>query len=234
MSSVRLGLIFLGVLVIALVAATPLSIGLAWAGLDRTLSAREVSGSLWNGRMTGVSIGTTRLGDVRAGLSATGFLKGRPAVEIATRGGTASARGRLLFGRRVGVEALNGAAPLSLAGVAPPIDGTLNLTSFNAFFAGNACLLASGSAAAQVSGLLSGPLALSGQPRCVGDALVLDLSGQRDGVGVVVSMELRADGRYRTTTRVTTTDRAVMEALRAAGFEDSPNGFVRLSNGQLS
>lgn len=233
MSRLRLGLVFVSVLVVALIARAPMSAGLALAGLGEAVSAREVEGTIWNGRLVDASVGRTRLGDVRARLAPATLLGGRPAIAVTVEGGAADLRGRLLAGGLAGVEDLTGTAPLALLGAPSPFDGSLVLKSLGFAFSNGTCRRAAGMASIDVSGLGGAPFTLAGQPTCRGESVILSLGGERDGARVTVDINLRADGRYRTEARVVTGDEALAAALSAAGFDRAADGFRKITEGHL-
>ena len=234
MSSPRLALVFLAALVVAVVATTPMTVGLDLAGAGQRLTAREVRGTLWNGRLVGASLGAMPLGDVRARLSLAGLARGRPAIDVIARGGAVDGRGRILLGGSSGVEDFTGSIPLEHLGAPSPIGGTLVLRSAGFAFSNGACRHAAGQASAEVRGLGEGSMTLSGRPVCRAGAMVLPLSGERDGVRVAVSVSLKPDGEYATEARVTTADVALGEVLSAAGFEKTGDGYLKISNGRLA
>lgn len=233
MSAVRLGLVFVSVLVVALIARAPMSAGLALAGLGDAVSVREVEGTIWNGRLVDASVGRIRLGDIRAGLAPATLLAGRPAIAVTAGGGAVDLRGQVLAGGQSGVEDLTGTAPLALLGAPAPFDGSLVLKSLGFAFSGGSCRRAAGMASIEVSGLGDAPFALAGQPACRGDSLVLALGGERAGARVTVEVRLRADGRYRTEARVATGDEALAATLSAAGFDRAADGFRKITEGHL-
>jgi hypothetical protein len=72
----------------ALLALLPLRLVAGWVGLDETgLSAREVRGSVWSGRLSETRIAGLLLGDLHAGLEPLPLLVGRVRVAVRLSGG---------------------------------------------------------------------------------------------------------------------------------------------------
>lgn len=234
MSLLRLTLVFITALVVAIVARAPMTAGLALAGLGDALTARETHGTIWSGRLVKASLGATPLGEVRARLSPGRLLTGRPAIDMTARGGAIDGRGRLLLGGSPGVEGFTGSIPLEQFGAPAPFGGTLVLKSAGFAFSNGACRRAAGQASAEVRGFGDTPMTLTGRPECRGKALVLPLSGERDGVRVDVSLSLEPRGGYATETRVATADAALGEVLLAAGFTKTGEGYVKINKGRLA
>lgn len=234
MSPLRLTLVFIIALAVAIIARAPMTAGLAMAGLGDALTASETHGTIWSGRLVKASLGATPLGEVRARLSPGRLLTGRPAIDMIARGGAIDGRGRLLLGGSSGVEGFTGSMPLERLGAPAPFGGTLVLRSAGFSFANGACRRAAGQATAEVRGLGDKPMTLTGRPECRGQALVLPLSGEHDGVRVDVSLRLEAKGGYTTETRVATADAALGEMLVAAGFARTGDGYLKINKGRLA
>jgi hypothetical protein len=234
MSPLRLTLAFFIALAVAIVARAPMTAGLALAGLGDALAAREAHGTVWSGRLVKASLGSTPLGDVRARLSPGRLLTGRPVIDITARGGAIDGRGRLLLGGSPGVEDFTGSIPLEQLGAPAPFGGTLVLKSAGFAFSKGACRRVAGQASAEVRGLGDTPMTLTGRPECRGRAMVLPLSGERDGVRVDVSLRLEPSGGYATETRVATADAALGEMLLAAGFARTGDGYLKINKGRLA
>jgi general secretion pathway protein N len=229
MSRLALVIVFAVALALALVATAPLSLGLRGA-----LSARESSGTVWSGRLSGAAVGPLSLGEVKAGLDPLRLLVGKLRFRLEATGGQAAGRAlATLGGHDLAVERLTGSAPLSALGAPPPFDGVLRLKDFDAVFARGQCKRAAGDISADLTGLGDQPLALAGKPLCQGQTVALPLSGSRDGVQVTVLLTLRQDGRYRGETRVITQDPALGAVLTGAGFARDGDGFGRTNEGRL-
>lgn len=234
MSPLRSTLVVSAALAAAIVAQAPVTVGLAMAGLGGRMTASETHGTLWAGRLDGAFLGSTPLGDVRANLSPVSLFTGRPAIDLAVRGGVADGSGRILLGGdSASVEAFTGTIPLDRLGAPAPFDGTLNLKAAGFAFARGGCHRAAGQASAEVRGLGDAPMTLTGRPVCQGAAVVLPLTGARDGVRVDITLRLGSTGRYVSEARVITADAALGGILSAAGFEKTPDGYGKTREGRL-
>ena len=80
--------LFLAMFAAAVLAFLPMRLALGWAALDsQGFSAREVTGSVWSGRLVEARFGDVALGDLDASVSPLALLIGR--ARIALLGGAA-------------------------------------------------------------------------------------------------------------------------------------------------
>lgn len=176
-----------GALAFAIVALLPLRIALDRLGAGaRGLSAREAEGSVWLGLLRGARIGPAPLGDVSARLRILPLLAGRARVDLARADGSFSA-GLSLARHGGGIDDAKGSLEAGLAAPLPPL--RLSLADVTIRFRDGLCEHAEGRVTAQVAGL---PVALSGEARCEGPALLLPLGGPGGRLG----FRLWANGRY--------------------------------------
>lgn len=166
-----------------LIAFMPMRIALGLTGLERVgVSARDVRGSLWSGRIDQLMLGTIPVGAVRAGLSPISLLMGRARIDIWRRRGAADdLSGALTVGfNRIGIDDVTGAVPLGRSFAPLPI-GSLVMEDVTAYFSGDRCGHAEGRVRAQLAGQFPGlnlSQGLSGTASCDGDALLLPLVSQ--------------------------------------------------------
>ena len=183
--------------VIALIISFPMRLALGAIGLgDSGVSAREVRGSVWFGRLTEARAGTIPLGDVSASLSPVQLLVGRARVDLDGKGpdGVRGAVGvsRNSFGIddvTAKLQAGSSFAPLPLS--------TIDLTDLSVRFADGQCQRASGRVRANLEGALAGVRlggGLTGNARCDGGALLLPLVGE-SGMEQVM-LRIRQGGRF--------------------------------------
>lgn len=234
MTDLRLVLVFLAALVIALVATVPLPVALAASGLGGRLTAREVHGTIWRGRLEQAALGGVGLGEVSLGLGAGQLLVGGRTLTVVARGGAFEGRGKIVArGGGSGVEAVTGRAPLSMLGAPASVTGVITLKAVAVGFAGGRCRWAVGQISAEVRGLGDQPVVLTGRPACRDAALVIALNGSRSGAPVEVLARLEATGRYNTRVRVSTAEPVLGALLSADGFVSDGSGYSKTNEGRF-
>lgn len=219
-----------------LIAFMPMRIALGLTGLERVgVSARDVRGSLWSGRIDQLMLGTIPVGAVRAGLSPISLLMGRARIDIWRRRGAADdLSGALTVGfNRIGIDDVTGAVPLGRSFAPLPI-GSLVMEDVTAYFSGDRCGHAEGRVRAQLAGQFPGlnlSQGLSGAASCDGDALLLPLVSQ-SGLEKI-SLRIWRSGRYVAEMRVETADAGLAAALAKAGFSDAGGAQLLKVEGTL-
>lgn len=222
--------LFLALFAIAFLLFLPMRLALGWAGLDsQGFSAREVTGSLWSGRLVEARFGDVVLGDLDAGLSPLALLIGR--ARIALEGQAADPAQRLsgiveLARNRAAVIDADGPLPAGTAFAPLPVTG-LDLDDVSVTFVDGACQGADGRIRAALAGSYLGqplPASVSGTARCDGGALLLPL--QSPGGVEGVALRLWPDGRYRAEMTLVPSDPVLAQRLDAAGFV--ANGAARM------
>lgn len=219
-----------------LIAFMPMRIALGLTGLEQVgVSAREVRGSLWSGRIDQLMLGTMPVGAVRAGLSPISLLMGRARIDIWRRRGAADdLSGALTIGfNRIGIDDVTGAVPLGRSFAPLPI-GSLLMEDVTAYFSGDRCGHAEGRVRAQLAGQFSGlnlSQGLSGTASCDGDALLLPLVSQ-SGLEKI-NLRIWRSGRYVAEMRVETADAGLAGTLAKAGFADAGGAQLLKVEGTL-
>lgn len=209
------------VLLFALILLLPLRLALGMAGLDRLgMSARDVRGTMWSGRIDSLMVGDVPLGAVRVGLSPLHLLKGRLRIDVERAKGLpddiSGGIGAGIGG--FGLDDVTGAAPLGSA-LAPLPIGSLRMDKVSARFSGGRCISADGNVHASITGRIEGlnlSQGLSGAARCDGEALLIPLVSQ--SAMETLTLRIWENGRYTAEMRVQTGDAALAEALGAVGF----------------
>ena len=192
----RRTVLFGAMFVAALLALVPLRVALAPG--DEVLTAREVSGSIWSGRLTEARIGPATLGDLDARLAPLPLLAGRAEL-IGERDSAAADRleGALGLSRdRRSIEAASGLVPLDIVFASVPI-ASIDLTDVTVRFRDEQCDSAQGVVKANLGASANGltlPSSLSGPIRCDRGALMLPLAAGSGGDGL--TLHLFGDGRY--------------------------------------
>lgn len=224
--------LYLLVAALLLFAATvPLRVALDQLGFDeRGLSAREVGGSVWSGRLNEARLRGIALGDLEAALALLPLLGGeaRVGLEAATWRGTV-----VQSSDSAGVAGLAGRFGADMLPAALPI-GAVDLTDVAVRFRDGMCEEASGRLAVEPrAGLaaLANVGQLQGDLRCDGEALLAPLSA---GSGRErVDLRLFADGRFRLSLIVPAADPSVAAAMTAAGFVATADGLTSTIEGAL-
>lgn len=224
--------LFLLVLALALTVLVPLQWLLGGLDLPRLgLSAREATGTLWQGGLRGAAWHGQALGDLQVRLQPLPLLGGTRALHIS---GERVAL-RLLQGRRNGVDDVNGMFVGNIASL-PGIDIELRAAGVAVVFADGRCQQADGQMQASLS--LTGqdtPMAmLTGTPQCADRTAVLVLRQDSGSARIEATVRIEADGRYRLQNVVRDADPALSVLLQQAGFTEGPAGLSQTHDGQLA
>ncbi len=223
--------LFVGLLLVFLVAFMPLSLALSMIGTTgQQLSARTATGTIWSGRLSEASVGPIAVGDVSVGLKPLSLLAGQTSIFMQSLVG----RGTLTSLTR-GFAIDDATAKLSTASVfaAIPLE-SIDLTDVSVAFVSGKCEKAQGRVRATFAGDVGGlslAQGLSGAVRCEGGALVLPLVSQ--SALERLNLYLQGDGRYRAELFVRSTDPAMAAKLSLAGFAPTQDGFVMRLAGKL-
>lgn len=228
--STRRRTLFAALFAIAVVAFLPMRLALGWAGLDsQGFSAREVTGTIWSGRLVEARFGDIALGDLDAGVSPFALLIGR--ARVALEGQSADPAQRLsgtieLSRNRAAVLDADGPLPAGAAFAPLPVTG-LDMDDVSVRFVDGACESADGRVRASLAGGYLGqplPGSVAGNARCDAGALLLPL---RSAAGVEgVALRLWPDGRYRAELTLVPSDPVVAQRLDGGGFV--ANGASRM------
>ena len=226
------------VLLVVLVAFLPMRLALAALDLSaQGVSARGVSGSIWDARIEGLDMSGVAIGDVDAALSPLDLLLGRARIDVA--------RGR----DAAGAEPLSGAGvvsrntlgmadvtgTLALGAVLAPLPvGSATAAGLSVRFEDGACTRAAGTVRALLTGSLGGV------------ALAQGLSGTAVGDGRYVRFPLASQsGQERLDLRIAITGDYVSDliavqpaadrvpALAALGFTAVPGGYRLRTTGRF-
>ena len=212
---------FVALLVVALLALWPMRLaGLAGAGM----TARAVTGSVWNGRLEAAQLKGLALGDIDAGLAPLPLVGGT--LRLGFVGATI--RGAVLQRRGGGgiADVTGRLSPGQVAGL--PV-ASVDLDGVSLGFADGACTAAAGRIALQPGGVIANQGAFSGAPRCDGPALLLPLVSA-SGRGRL-DLRITSDGRYRAALALDGVAEADRPALLAAGFQPTPQGLALTAEG---
>ncbi len=221
-------------LVVASLLFVPLRAVLGWTGLGEAgLTAREVTGSLWAGRLVEARFGDVALGDLDARLAFWPLIVGRARLELEGEG-ERPLHGAVSVSRHaMGVDDMT--ASLLTGQLFAPLPVTaLDLDGATVHFRDGVCEQAEGRVRATLAGEAGGvplPTSLSGPARCEAGALVLPLASQAGTE--VATLRIQGDGRYRAEFALKNPDPAVVGRLQAAGFVGGTNGYLLAVEGRF-
>lgn len=207
-------------LIVALVVTLPMRWALERTGLAAAgLSARAVTGSVWNASLADAAMRGARLGDVEARLALLPLLTGTARVVLS--GGAVSGSVERGPGRS-GIAGVSGT--VAMAGLAGLPVRALQFDAVDIAFAGGVCRTARGRITMAAAGPLASEGGLAGTPRCDGAAVLLPLvspSGQAR-----LDLRLGGDGRFSGTLALDAVDEAARARLLAQGFSPTPQGLA--------
>lgn len=219
--------LFGAMLVVALLALVPLRLVLGWAGLgDAGLTARQVEGVLWRGRLVEARFGEVTLGDLDARLALLPLFVGRARVELDGEGAR-PLHGAVTVGRHAqGVDDFT--ASLATGQLFAPLPVTaLDLDDVSIRFRDGQCERAEGRVRATLAGEAGGvplPATLAGAARCEAGALLLPLASQAGTE--TATLRVFGDGRYRAAFALRAADPLVAARLERAGFIGGAAGYT--------
>lgn len=199
------------------------------------ISARQVSGTIWAGRLDQARLGPLDLGTVNVNLKAWPLLLGRArfAIERPAAGGTVPLSGQMEIGLgRRSIEQLSGTMPIIGVGTLPL--ESVTFSQFSAQFTDGQCRTANGRVQLMLAVRIAGidlRNGLSGEARCDGRKLVIPLTGQ-SGMERL-TMEISPDGRYQARLAIAAVDPTTSAALSAAGFSAATEGWTQTIRGQF-
>lgn len=238
--SVRtLSAVFGAAALVAIVASAPASILPAiMRSANSTLSVEKATGTLWRGKLKGVSAQGVRLGDVAFTTNPLALLSGRIAADIVIADGALNGKGKVAVspgGRLVVNEAtftfsLNAANRFALLGT--PLAGDVRADIGRLVVSRKGCV--SGSAqlwtdvlVAPAKRFASEAFDLAGEGACKGGNFVVALSGQGGEGAVSLTLSVSPALTYVLSAEAQPARREVADALQVLGFERS-NGVLTI------
>jgi len=225
-----LATVFVAGFAAALASTLPMSLALAWLGGARIgVSAAEVSGSIWNGRLRAAQYRGIALGDVEASLEPFALLAGTRRLAVQGTFG----RTTLVQGDTRGFEMADAAIEVEHLRPTLPLAGRLRLEGATLLFSAGRCARAEGRIATDVlQHAFNGP-EVAGNLSCAGEAAIARLEGRMEDVQVSIALRLDAGGRYQAETRIVSANLLIRGALALAGFAENGDGFTRSDEGAL-
>jgi general secretion pathway protein N len=218
--------VFVAAFLSALAVAAPMSLALSWLGADEfSVSAANVSGTIWSGQLKDAHYRETPLGDVDVSLDPLSLIGGTRRLAVTGSLGKLT----LVEGAVNGLEAADIAIAVEHLGIAPSLN--LRLENATVLFSRERCSRAEGRIAANIEQF--GGLDVSGTLACAGEAAIARLQGGTETIEVSVTLRVNARAQYEAQTRVASSDPIVRAALAIAGFVEQGNEFVRSDEGVL-
>jgi len=220
---------------LALAAFFPLRIALDLAGLGaHGVTARQVRGSVWDGKIDGLMLGPVGLGDVDAALAPGALLLGRIRLDLAREGQGDALRGAWISGfNRKGMADVTGS--MAAGGLFPALPvNVLEWQEVTVEFSGDSCARAEGRLRVRLNGPYAG-LALSrgleGPATCDGAAVLFPLVSQ---TGMErLSLRIQPDGRYSARIAVKGVKDDAAAGLLAAGMRAQDEDYVLSLEGRM-
>ncbi|MEP3226904.1 MAG: type II secretion system protein N [Parasphingorhabdus sp.] len=229
-------LVILGLIILALV-FMPLKLAISLSGLnDSRFSARDISGSIWNGHMEQVQVGPFALGDVDAGLQLAPLFGGKIKMDLERPAknrddGLTATIGKQ--GQNLLVE--NATTKLNVGETLAPLPASIiALDNVSVAFSNGRCQSASGKVRLSLDANIPGldlKQGLLGNAQCDDGVLVLPLisgSGMEE-----LTMKLEANGFYTARLLLNRKAQAWTLILPTLGFQKVPSGYAIKIAGQL-
>lgn len=229
--------LFIAVWIVLVLVLAPLSLMLRWTGaLAHGLAAERISGSIWNGRLKGLSFRGMSLGEAKVALDPLGVFLGGGRFKFELTGPVQADGVARFHGTSLGLLDLDLAGPASALAGQLPLDARLTLSDADIEFRSGQCRRGRGDVRldqVRIGGVRAEGLVLQGAARCDGAAWVAPLKGAAEGVDLEIILRITADGRYQLTTEARSTNATVEAAMALAGFERTVDGFRRTDGGRL-
>lgn len=223
--------------VAALILLLPMRLALGWFGVgDAGLTARAVNGSVWSGALTEAHAAGLDLGDLKAGVSPIQLLVGRARVDLAGRDDPPATplKGAVSISRHsIGIDDVSAGVDAASAFAPLPVS-KIDLDDVSARFQEESCDHAEGRVRATLGGQVAGvplPQEMSGTARCDGKALLLPLTSVAGTEAL--TLRLSRDGSYSADLTLRPGDPGAAEKLQAAGFSQTPAGYMLSLQGQF-
>jgi len=222
-----------------LLAFLPLRVVLDLGGAGgKGIAARQVRGSIWQGRIDDLSFGPVSLGDMKAAVAPGPLLLGRIRLDLEQegkeQGGGAALRGAWISGfNRKGIADVNGSMATGSGLSALPITA-LEWDGVTVEFAGDICARAEGRLRIRLGGSYGGlnlSQGLSGPATCDGGAVLFALVSQTGMESL--SLRVSRDGRYQARLMIKGVDPEKGEALRAVGLKAQGDGYGIAMDGRI-
>ncbi len=224
-----------GISLIALLALFPLRVALDVTNFSRIgLSARQVAGTIWYGRLGDLHLGGRPLGTFEVALNPAALLLGRASMQFHRLDGIEGPLdGKLVVGGRRGVMGVSGRVAVGDMFAPLPIEA-LEFDDFTILFRGGVCVEARGRLTPIVAIPILGTQFSSGlqrSVRCDGERARVTLAGASGRERI--EFYVQSSGAYRGWMSVRDAPPDAAIALSLFGFRPSAQGMTLSVNGQL-
>lgn len=225
----------LGITSLALIALFPLRVALDATDVARVgLSARQVAGTIWYGRLGDLHFADRPLGTFEVALNPGALLLGRASMNFQRMDGLdGPLSGKLVLGSRRGVVNVDGRAAVGDIFAPLPIEA-LEFDGFTVLFRDGVCIEAAG----RVTPVVTVPVAglqfgsgLSGTMQCDGQRARVTMTNASGSERV--NFYIRSSGAYRGWMSVRDAPPDAAIALSLFGFRPSQQGLTLSVDGQL-
>lgn len=232
------------VFIVTIILSAPLSTASLFIDFDKQgVAYSDVTGTIWRGGFSDLSVAGAPLGDVSFRLSPVSLLRAAPALRIKAQGGAVIGEGRIIAGPGKKLTLENVSANIRLGAVAPrgvfgePARGVAKVDIERIVFSrAKGCRAAEGDlwtdvldAPAKRFNLPAMPMA--GGVACEDGRLVVTLAGANASAGAEVVLRVDRTLAYEITATARPVEESVASALRGFGFEDDNGALIYGSAG---
>ena len=223
-----------GIAVLALFALFPLRLAIAWSDLGSVgISARQVAGTIWYGRIGELHIRSQPLGTLEVAAEPSSLLLGNFTIRFERLDSPEGPLGgKLVSGWRRGIANTSGRIDVGQMFAPVPV-GSLDLQDVTVLFRDGQCERASG----RISPVVASPIpgvelsGLSGTVECDGERARVTLDSTTGAERI--EFYIHEAGDYRAWMSVRSADPVVNAALATMGFRSSPEGMSLTVDGRF-
>ncbi|HEY9091010.1 type II secretion system protein N [Parasphingorhabdus sp.] len=226
----------LGLIILAL-AFMPLKLAVSMAGLEYSrFSARDITGTIWNGRIEQAHMGPFALGDLNASVRFFPLLTGNITMDLDRPASAGDSGLSAAIGKQGGdMMVENATTVLGVGQALAPLPVTnITLDDFSTLFSRGRCQSASGRVRLSLDANIPGldlKQGLLGNAKCDDGLLVLPLTS---GSGMEeLTLKIEGNGFYTARLFLNGNERAWTLLLPTMGFQQLPGGYAITVSGQL-
>lgn len=234
MSNRKFVAVLIAILVLMTVILAPVGLLAGAVAGSSHVGVSSAKGTVWAGRLNGVTIAGNPVGDLKVGLSPLSLMTGQVRLGL-RRTPVGDARVVLLKGERAtGVEGLNLRTPIDFTAAGLPFRGIVAFTDVIGVFRQERCLRAQGRIQLTLAG--DGPLrgvVLSGEPVCRSGVWSTTLAGPVADGEVTLVARIDGKGHYQLEMMAATVNEVMIQSFLAGGFVRDAVGARRTVAGRL-
>lgn len=215
----------------------PMRLAIAMSGLEgKIFSAKQISGSVWDGHIESAKLGPVHMGDLDAGMQFWPLIAGDVILDVerpenATGNNLSATLGRA--GEGFLIADANAKIPVGRQ-LAPLPASHIELSGFSANFVQGRCRTASGQVRMSLDANIPGldlQRGLLGNAECQDGILVLPLASSSSMEKLTLKLE--GNGRYTARLALSGGNAAWTLLLPSLGFSKTPDGYAIKMTGQL-